>query len=150
MIRGGFGQRVAEERADRDGITTTLGDATLATNVLEETDHEHFEVDNWVDAGAAPPVCRIGGRAKRTSFPREIERIESLFEFGEKRAGGGPHQLGKRDEELRGGQKVRFEHDTIMSYITKRSIQIVYCCFLFQQAARCKLTMSAGTSTSET
>ena len=118
MIRGGFGQRVAEKRADRDGITTTLGDATLAANILKETDHEHFEVDNWVDAGAAPPVCRIGGSAKRSSFPSEIERVESLIELGIKRGGCGEHQLGKSDEKLRLGQRVRFEHDTIISYLT--------------------------------
>ena len=98
------GQRVAQERADRNGITATFGDATLATNVFKETDHEHFEIDNRVNARTASPVGRIGGGAKRTSLPLEIERVESFLEFGVKRRSGGPHQLGKSDEELRSGQ----------------------------------------------
>lgn len=46
MIRGGFGQSAAEERAARYEVTATFGDATHAANVLKEADREHLQVDD--------------------------------------------------------------------------------------------------------
>src|ERR1035437_5116257 len=114
MIRGPLGQIVAEESANRDGIAATLGDTPFAGDVFEETDHEHFEIDDWVNAWAAPSVHRVGGSAQRTGLGREVEGVESLVKFGIKGGRGGPHQLRKSDEEFRGSWRVRFEHDTIM------------------------------------
>ena len=91
MVRGRPGQIVAQESADRDGITTTFGDAPLAGDVFEETDHEHFEIDDRVNAWTASSGFRIGGSAQRTGLSREVERAESLVEFGIKRGSGGPH-----------------------------------------------------------
>src|ERR1019366_4588164 len=93
LVRGRLGEIVAEESADRDGITTAFSDAPLTADVLEETDHEHFEIDDRVNAWTASSGYRIGGSAQRTGFRGEVEGAESLVEFGIKRGSGGPHSL---------------------------------------------------------
>ena len=53
MIRRAFGEAVAEEAANGQAVGAAAGAAALAADVLEEADHEHFEIHHRVDAGAA-------------------------------------------------------------------------------------------------
>lgn len=48
------GQIAAQERTDGDGITAPFGDAPLAGDVFKEADHEHFEIDDGINAWTAP------------------------------------------------------------------------------------------------
>ena len=60
MIRGHPGQIVAEESANRKGITAPFGDAPLAGDVLKETNHEHLEVEGVFTNGASPHALMQG------------------------------------------------------------------------------------------
>src|ERR1022692_184827 len=80
----------------------TFGDTPFAGDVFEETDHEHFEIDDRVNAWTASSVHRIGGSTQRTGLGRKVEGGESLVEFGIERGSSGPHKLRKSDKEFRG------------------------------------------------
>src|ERR1017187_2655146 len=78
MVRGRLGQIVAEESANGDGITTTFGNTPFTGDVFEETDLEHFEIDDRVNAWTASSVHRISGSTQRTGLGRKVEGGESL------------------------------------------------------------------------
>ena len=81
MVRGVAGQVIAQEGPDGNGILAALGNAPLAGNILEETNHEHLEIHHRVNARTTASVVVVSSLAEPPDFRGERKRLERLVKL---------------------------------------------------------------------
>src|SRR5437868_13224091 len=82
LLRRRFRQVVAEKLPDSTRIITPRRNRTLTGKVLEETNHQHFEVNHRIDA--QPPslaLVSIMWKAKSPDLFRESERLQGFVQL---------------------------------------------------------------------